>query len=156
MNSLHILTRLKFHRTIPDYDDIVESKHKLMTMIDARHPIEMELRELETFRRTLMTLVEEALAQMSAAPHLEPPFLSVQLESGEDFDDLIRDHSMSLCHERETGPLWTLRLHVQHVDHQIFSFDSMEEAVRHMSSVLTAWTSAWFSELDFQDSRVDP
>jgi hypothetical protein len=51
MNSLHILTRLKFHRTIPDYDDIVESKHKLMTMIDARRPIETELREWRSSKR---------------------------------------------------------------------------------------------------------
>jgi len=79
MDSLHIKTILESHKSVPGYDDIVECKQTLLAIVDGTRPVEAELRELESFRKTLMTLVREALAQMTACQDLEQALARLQV-----------------------------------------------------------------------------
>ncbi|NNN05283.1 MAG: hypothetical protein HKL90_05225 [Elusimicrobia bacterium] len=154
MNALNITTVLKFNRKVPAYGDIVECEQKLLTIIDGGRPVEDEVRELETLRRTLMALVREALRQMAGPPDFERPFLSLKLEEGEEFS-ARRGFSMVLQQERGGYDVWTFIPHARDANVERFLFSCADDAVECMETMLRAWTGEWFSELEFQPNRVD-
>jgi hypothetical protein len=155
MNSLHIKAILESHKSVLGYADIVECEQTLLAIIDGTRPVEGELRELESFRKTLMTLVREALVQMTARQDLEQPLARLHLWSGEEFSEYTSEFDLTLIQRKELASCWTLSVSTEQGSNDSFSFDSADDAVRHMGIALNECTAAWVSELEFQVSRVD-
>ena len=151
---LQVTAVLKYIRPLPYYLGI-DCNLEITAFVNGDSPVEKELSDLETFRKTVILLAEEGLDRPANCKAIEEPFVGIKLTAGGEDQESIYDFHLSLGWEpRKNANLWVLRWGKENEDHQ-FLCAELRPALALMKNLLDLKTAQWASQVVFRPSSAD-
>ncbi len=152
LQVLQIDAVIEYTRALPYYYDC-DCSQKLAVFIDGEREVEKELARLESFRRAIIRLAEEALARPEDCQPTDPPFVSIELSAGEAFKNPTHEFHVSLGLERlEDMEIWVLRFRSENGEPRDPVFDDPVHALEIAKSLIERETARWATQVAFHPS----
>lgn len=149
LNDLSILAVLRYLRPIPSYQNI-EVRQEIMGFVHGDGEPEVELRQLEAFRKTLVMLADEGLRHPDACVKLELPRVVLTLSAGEDECKPSLDLEIIIEKQSWTADVWTMTWRDKEGRSPCVVFFEYDKALVWLRNLLDRTTSKWASRVIFQ------
>ena len=156
MKMLEITAHVSYYVAMEGQADLpLHCCYEAVNFIDGTQPIEKELRSLETFRRAVLSLIEEGVLRCQEnREDVEPPTVTVKLKGGEECSEPDSELVMTLSEIQETGA-WSLNTRWgERTSNEIIAVRP-DALLAILKQYMHEETSEWFARVQFQGSSVE-